>query len=96
MPVSNDDQAAELARRAVGDIPPRFCTVIDVEITGDLARIWLLTNDAAQWEEYQVNYRLEQKTWVEVLSAGGFQTGTPDHVHERARRLMDATHSASP
>jgi hypothetical protein len=89
--MSNDDQAVELAERAAGDIPPQFCTVVDVDITGDLARIWLLTNDVAQWEEYQVNYRLEQGTWVEVLSAGGFQTDTPDHVNERARRLMDAT-----
>jgi hypothetical protein len=62
-PMSDDDEAAELGRRARGDIPPRFCTVVDVDVTGDLARIWLLTNDAAQWEEYQVNYRREQRTW---------------------------------
>jgi hypothetical protein len=93
--VSNNDLAVELAKRAVGDIPPQFCTVVDVNITGDLARIWLLTNDAAQWEKYQVNYRREQGTWFEVLSAGGFQTGTPAHVDERARRLMDARHPES-
>jgi hypothetical protein len=83
---NDDEEQATVARRARGDIPPQFCTVVDVEISGDVARIWLLTNDAAQWEEYQVNFKREQG-WVEVLSAGGFQTGAPDHVFERARRL---------
>jgi hypothetical protein len=84
---SDDDERAALARRACGDIPPRFCTVVDVDISGDVARIWLLTNDAAQWQEYQVNFRRDQGTWIESLSAGGFQTGTPDHVRERVRHL---------
>ena len=69
------------------DIPPRFCTVVDVDISGDVARIWLLTNDAAPWQEYQVNFRRDRGTWIESLSGGGFQTGTPDHVRERARHL---------
>jgi hypothetical protein len=90
---SDDDERTALARRARGDIPPRFCQVVDVDISEDIARIWLLTNDAAQWEEYQVNYTREHGSWVESLSAGGFQTGTPEHVNERARRLMDASRS---
>jgi alkanesulfonate monooxygenase SsuD/methylene tetrahydromethanopterin reductase-like flavin-dependent oxidoreductase (luciferase family) len=88
--MSEGDEAAELARRAVGDIPPQFCTVVDTDITGDLARIWLLTNDAAHWQTYQVNYRREGGSWVEVSSGGGFQTGTPDRVRERVRDLTDA------
>jgi len=76
-----------LGRRARGDIPPRFCEMVDVDIRGDVASVWLLTDDAAQFERYQVNFRRDQGTWVDSLSSGGFQTGTPDHVHERAPRL---------
>jgi hypothetical protein len=83
----DDEERTALARRAVGDIPPQFCTVVDVDITGDAARVWLLTNDAAQFERYQVNFTRDRGTWIETLSASGFQTGTPDHVHQRARRL---------
>ncbi|MFZ0040753.1 MAG: hypothetical protein WAK93_05560 [Solirubrobacteraceae bacterium] len=84
---NGDEERAALARRACGDIPPRFCSVVDVDISGDAATVWLLTNDASRFERYQVGFRRERGTWVESLSAGGFQTGTPDRVCERARRI---------
>ena len=43
--MSNDNvERAALARRACGDIPARFCTVAAVDISGDAAMVWLLTN----------------------------------------------------
>ena len=88
LPMSTDhDERDALASRACGDIPPQFCTVVDVDISGEEAKVWLLTNDASHFERYQVNFIRDHDTWVESLSAGGFQTGTPDDVHVRARRL---------
>ena len=87
MPNDGEQERGVLARRACGDIPPRFCTVVDVEISGETARVWLLTNDPPRLERYQVNFRWERSGWVESLSAGGFQTGTPRRVCERAQQL---------
>lgn len=87
MPSDGEQERVGLARRARGDIPPRFCTVVDVEISGETARVWLLTNDAPRLARYQVNFRWEHDGWVESLSAGGFQTGTPQRVRERAQQL---------
>jgi hypothetical protein len=78
---------AVLATRACGDIPPQFCTVIDVEISGDTAMVWLLTNDVSHFESYQVNFIRQDGAWIESLSSVGFQTGTPEHVRQRAERI---------
>jgi len=41
---------------ACGDIPPRFCTVVDVQIADNTANVWLLTNDLPRFERYQVTF----------------------------------------
>ena len=54
--------------------------VVDVEISGETARVWPLTNDAPRLERYQVNFGWERGGWGESLSAGGFQTGRPQRI----------------
>ncbi len=76
-----------LARRARGDIPARYCKVVDVEIRGNGASVWLLTNGPSDFEWYQVEFMRSEGTWEEAGGSGGFQTGTPDHVRRRAKQL---------
>jgi hypothetical protein len=40
----DEEERAALVEAARGDIPPQFCRVVDVEISGDAAHVWLVTD----------------------------------------------------
>lgn len=72
---------------ARGEIPPRFARVVGVRVDGDSATVWLLTNEAPQFEPYQVGCVRHNGLWYDEFGSGGFMTDTPDEVLEEARRL---------
>jgi hypothetical protein len=84
----DSDERAQLAQLACEDIPPRYCRVVDIEIDGDRARVWLLMNDAPRFERYEVQFARQDDAWIPSLGSGGFQTGTPERVHAEAERLQ--------
>lgn len=84
---SDGQERAALAELAWGDIPPRFCTGVDVEISGDAAHVWPLTNDGPRFERYHVDFRRQDGEWVDAGGSGGFQTGTPEHMRQKANQL---------
>ena len=81
---SDEEERVALAEAARGDIPPQFCRVVDVEISGDAAHVWLVTNDAPRFERYQVDFARENGVWIDAGGSGGFQTGAPDRVMKLA------------
>ena len=48
---------------APGDIPPRYVTVVGTLIVGDMATVWMLTNDRPPYEEYTVACSREHGRW---------------------------------
>jgi hypothetical protein len=85
-----DEEHVQLAREACGDIPARFCNVVAVEIRGEGAQVYLLTNNGPEsFEEYQVSFVREDGEWVGGGGFGGFNNGTPDHVHRRAKDIAE-------
>ena len=79
-----------LARDPCGDIPPRFCNGVAVEIDGEGAQVYLLTNNGPEsFEEYQVSFVREDGEWVGRGGFGGFNVGAPDHVHLRAKDIAE-------
>lgn len=76
-----------LEEAALGDIPPRFATVVGSRVRGDTATVWLLTNDQPPFEAYEVHCVLHAGRWEWESGSGGFGTGTPGDVLAEARRL---------
>jgi hypothetical protein len=76
-----------LEEAALGDIPSQFATVVGRRVRGDVATVWLLTNDRPPFEAYEVNCERQGGRWHWESGFGGFGTGTPDAVRARARRL---------
>jgi hypothetical protein len=77
---------ATLEEASCADIPSRFVTVVGIEIDGERATVWLLTNDEPPFEDYQVNCVRDKGRW-HVESGFPFNAGTPDEVLEDARAL---------
>jgi hypothetical protein len=71
---------------AIADIPPRYVRVVGVEISGDSAWVWLLTNEAPRFERYQVWCERRDGRWHADWGSGGFQTGTPARIDAEAHR----------
>jgi hypothetical protein len=84
---SSDEERDTLADLARGDIPARFCRVVEVEIYGDAAHVWLVTNTFPHFERYQVDFARVNGAWVDAGGSGGFQTGTPERVMRLAGRI---------
>lgn len=83
-----NDEEAQLARRACGDIPAAYCHVVGVQINGDTGTVWLLTNGPREFEEYEVEFERRGGAWHEGAGHGGFQTGTPASVREAAAEMI--------
>ena len=90
-----DNEKAELATRACGDIPPAYCHVAGVEISGDAATVWLVTNGPHEFEEYEVEFDRVDGSWRDGAGHGSFQTGTPDSVYRAASRIKSRLHQAA-
>ena len=82
-----DEERVALAKLACGDIPAQYCNVVDVEVIGEGASVWLLTNGPSDFERYQVDFVRREGVWDDAVGSGGFQTDTPDHVRRRAKQL---------
>jgi hypothetical protein len=67
-----NDEEAQLARRACGDIPAAYCHVVGVQINGDTGTVWLLTNGPREFEEYEVEFERRGGAWHEGAGHGGF------------------------
>jgi len=87
MEESADDRYETLEDAARGDIPQRFATVVGSWVDGDVATVWLLTNDRPPFHPYEVNCELRNGRWDLESGFGGFGVGTPDDVLAQARRL---------
>jgi hypothetical protein len=72
---------------ALGDIPPQFAQSLGTDVDGDSATVWLLTNDAGYFEPITVFCDLDDGRWHSSGHSGGFITGTPPEIKERAREL---------
>ena len=71
---------------ARGDIPRQFVTVVGTQIEGDVATVWLLTNDRPPFQDYEVHCVRERGRW-HADSGSPFNVGAPDDVLERARGM---------
>jgi hypothetical protein len=87
---SVEDGCATPEDAARGDIPPKFAIVAGLQISGDLATVWLLTNDQPPFEEYEVQCKREHGRWFADSGGGGFGSDTPADVLDRARELGNA------
>ena len=76
-----------LEEAVLGDIPPQFATILGSLVSGDAATVWLLTNDQAPFEAYEVYCERRNDLWYWDGGTGGFGVGTPDEVFVEARRL---------
>jgi hypothetical protein len=54
------DTPEEAAR---GDIDAQFVSVLGVRVEGDVATVWMLTNDGPPFEPYTVQCRREDGRW---------------------------------
>jgi len=77
----------EQAVLAANDIPDRYVTVLGSRISGDRARVWLLTNDRPSFEEYECDCIREADGWHEVSGSGGCSLGTPREVKRAATQI---------
>ena len=82
-----DAGSPSLEDAARGDIQPQFVTMLGTAVRGDSATVWLLTNDAAYFEPITVFCELRDGLWHDDGHSGGFVTGTPPEIKERAREL---------
>ena len=78
------DSPEEAAR---GDIPEQFATVLGVHIEGDLARVWLLTNDRPTFEGYEEVVIRRGSKWFPDHGSGGFSIDTPAEILDRAQQF---------
>jgi hypothetical protein len=72
---------------ARGDIPEEFVTVLGIQIEGDYARVWMLTNDRPSFEPYEEFLILKGSKWFATHGSGGFSLDTPAEILERAAKL---------
>ena len=56
----------------------------------------MLTNDGPRFERYQVDFQRQDGEWVDAGGSGGFQTGTPEHVRQKANQLESDRGPAAP
>jgi hypothetical protein len=61
--------------------------VVHALVAGDVATVWLLTNDQPPFEPHEVNGEGENGCWHFESGFAGFSTTTPDRVLDRARGL---------
>ena len=61
---------------ARGDIPVRFATVVGSLVLGDVATVWLLTNDKPPFEPYEVNCERQSGCWHFESGFGSFGRAT--------------------
>ncbi len=72
---------------ARSDIPERFARVVGVDVRGDDATVWLLTNDVPPFEAYTVWCVRENGLWRADGGSSGLNEPTPEFIKERAFRL---------
>jgi hypothetical protein len=87
MEESEDNGYETLEEAARGDIPPEFGTVVGSRVDGDVAMVWLLTNDRPPFEAHEVYCKRKNGRWHWDSGYGGFGGGTPDEVLAQAHRL---------
>jgi len=63
-------------------------TVLGTRVDGDVATVWLLTNDGPQFEPYEVTCeRCDDGSWEPSSVSGGFSVDTPAEVLAKAKAL---------
>ena len=72
---------------AYGDIPEQFVTVLGVQIDGDYARVWSLTNDRPSFEGYEDYFVRKGSKWHGTHGSGGFSDDTPAEIVAKAAKL---------
>jgi hypothetical protein len=72
---------------AFGDLPPQYVEILGSVVDDDHATVWLLTNEAPDYESYTVFCEREGGRWYDAGGTGGFNSPTPDEVRDRARAL---------
>ncbi len=85
--VDPDDGYNSPEEAARGDIPERFVTVLGVQIEGDYALVWMLTNDRPTFEGYEESVIRIGSQWFSTGGSGGFALDTPKEILERAAEL---------
>lgn len=78
----------EAALNADSGWPPGMATVVGVEMEGDHATVWLLTNDRPPFEEYEVYCERQDGRWFETHGMGGFGVFTPKSVRRAAAEII--------
>jgi hypothetical protein len=74
---------------SLGDFPPQHVEVVGAVVREDSAVVWLLTNEAPDYEPYTVFCERRDGRWYEDCGVGGisYDLGMSDEVYERLRGL---------
>jgi hypothetical protein len=73
---------------AVEGFPPQYVAVLGTRTEGDSVRVWLMTNDVPSFELYEVVCIREGTGWLgDSGQSGGYDSGTPDAILQRALDL---------
>jgi hypothetical protein len=70
-----------------GDIPEQFVTILGVQIRGNYARVWMLTNDRPTFEGYEDFFIRKGSKWFPTHGSGGFSDDTPAEILDKAAKL---------
>ena len=83
---------------ARGDVPERFFTVLGVQVDGDEAVVWSLTNDRPPFEAYVDNCVRRNGQWYATDGSGGLPAGAGTHGRSvtRSPASMRASKTRSP
>jgi hypothetical protein len=84
-------QTPEEAALGDNDIPERYVTIVGRRVSGEQARVWLLTNDREPFEEYECVCVREGGLWRETIGWGGFSDGTHREIRNRAAEIRAAS-----
>jgi hypothetical protein len=84
---SDGYETPEQAVLAGGGWPAGMATVVGLRVSGNEARVWLLTNDRPSFEKYECVCFRENGRWHEVHGSGGFSIVTPREVRKAAAAI---------
>jgi hypothetical protein len=74
------------------DIPEQYMTILGVQIEGDYARVWMLTNDRPPFEGYEDFLVRKDSKWFIPHGSGGFSDDTPAELLGKAAELGYTDH----
>jgi hypothetical protein len=83
---------------ARGDVPERYFTVLGVQVDGDEAVVWSLTNDRPPFEASVDNCVRHNGQWYVTDGSGGLPAGagTPWEIRDKVARIEESFKDAQP